>query len=35
MLEDPAVKETMHAPDTHIGFYTSYIAGKADYDYGL
>ncbi|XP_056465346.1 glutathione S-transferase omega-1-like [Gadus chalcogrammus] len=35
MLEDPAVKETLHAPDTHIGFYTSYIAGKADYDYGL
>ena len=35
MLEDPAVKETMHTLDTHMGFYKSYIAGKADYDYGL
>ncbi|XP_045926926.1 glutathione S-transferase omega-1-like [Micropterus dolomieu] len=35
MLEDPAVKATMHSVDTYKAFYKSYVAGKPNYDYGL
>ncbi|KAL7383694.1 hypothetical protein ABVT39_016125 [Epinephelus coioides] len=35
MLEDAAVKATMHSLDTYKAFYKTYIEGKPDYDYGL
>ncbi|XP_026210813.1 glutathione S-transferase omega-1 [Anabas testudineus] len=35
MSEDPAVKATRHSVDTYKGFYKTYQAGNADYDYGL
>lgn len=35
MLQDPAVKATIHSTDNHKAFYQSFISGKADYDYGL
>ncbi|XP_070771912.1 glutathione S-transferase omega-1-like [Enoplosus armatus] len=35
MLEDPAVKATMHSMDTYKAFYKTYVEGKPDYDYGL
>uniref|UniRef100_A0A3Q3WD78 Glutathione S-transferase omega n=1 Tax=Mola mola TaxID=94237 RepID=A0A3Q3WD78_MOLML len=35
MLEDPAVKATMHSVDTCKAFYKTYIEGKPNYDYGL
>lgn len=35
MLEDPAVKATMHTPDAHKAFYKTFVDGKPDYDYGL
>ncbi|KAM9727706.1 glutathione S-transferase omega-1-like [Menidia menidia] len=35
MLEDPAVKATMHSGDTYRAFYKTIADGKPDYDYGL
>ncbi|XP_039478846.1 glutathione S-transferase omega-1-like [Oreochromis aureus] len=35
MLEDPAVKATIHSIDAHKAFFKSYVEGKPDYDYGL
>lgn len=35
MLEDPAVKATIHSADTYKGYYKSYTDGKPDFDYGL
>lgn len=35
MLEDPAVKATIHSLDTYKAFYKSYADGKPQYDYGL
>lgn len=35
MVEDPAVKGTMHSTDTYQAFYKGYTEGKPDFDYGL
>lgn len=35
MLEDPAVKATIHSADTYKGYYRSYTDGKPNFDYGL
>ncbi|KAJ7998099.1 hypothetical protein DPEC_G00219050 [Dallia pectoralis] len=35
MLEDKAVKATMHPIETHKAFGKSFFEGKPDYDYGL
>ncbi|KAM3605793.1 uncharacterized protein V6R79_004778 [Siganus canaliculatus] len=35
MLEDPAVKATMHSVDNHRAFHKTYFEGKPNYDYGL
>ncbi|KAM6956434.1 glutathione S-transferase omega-1-like [Aplochiton taeniatus] len=35
MLEDHAVKETIHSTDTYKAFYKTYFEGKPNYDYGL
>uniref|UniRef100_A0A3P9BNL0 Glutathione S-transferase omega n=1 Tax=Maylandia zebra TaxID=106582 RepID=A0A3P9BNL0_9CICH len=35
MLEDPAVKATIHSVDAHKAFFKSFVDGKPDYDYGL
>ncbi|XP_056291311.1 glutathione S-transferase omega-1-like isoform X1 [Pseudoliparis swirei] len=35
MLEDEAVKATMHSVDTHRAFQKTYAEGKPNYDYGL
>lgn len=35
MLEDLAVKATMHSVDTYKAFYKTYVEGKPNYDYGL
>ncbi|XP_059215702.1 glutathione S-transferase omega-1-like [Centropristis striata] len=35
MLEDEAVKATMHSVETHRAFYKTYVEGNPDYDYGL
>uniref|UniRef100_A0A3Q2Q636 Glutathione S-transferase omega n=1 Tax=Fundulus heteroclitus TaxID=8078 RepID=A0A3Q2Q636_FUNHE len=35
MLEDPAVKATIHSTDHHKAFFKSYQDGEPDYDYGL
>ncbi|XP_042080545.1 glutathione S-transferase omega-1-like isoform X2 [Haplochromis burtoni] len=35
MLEDPAVKATIHSIDAHKAFFKPFVDGKPDYDYGL
>ncbi|MED6268175.1 hypothetical protein CHARACLAT_019648 [Characodon lateralis] len=35
MLEDPAVKATMHSTENHKVFFNSFLEGEPDYDYGL
>uniref|UniRef100_A0A672J7I8 Glutathione S-transferase omega n=1 Tax=Salarias fasciatus TaxID=181472 RepID=A0A672J7I8_SALFA len=35
MLEDPAVKVSGHSVDTYKAFYTTYLEGKPNFDYGL
>ncbi|XP_034754492.1 glutathione S-transferase omega-1-like [Etheostoma cragini] len=35
MLDDMAVKATMHSVDNHKAFYKAYVEGKPNYDYGL
>ncbi|KAM4730284.1 glutathione S-transferase omega-1-like [Anableps anableps] len=35
MLEDPAVKATIHSVESHKGFFKGYAVEKPDYDYGL
>lgn len=35
MLQDSAVKATIHSTDTYKVFYKTYMDGKPDYDYGL
>ncbi|XP_031162938.1 glutathione S-transferase omega-1 [Sander lucioperca] len=35
MLDDAAVKATMHSVDNYKAFYKTYVEGKPNYDYGL
>uniref|UniRef100_A0A3B3VJ96 GST N-terminal domain-containing protein n=1 Tax=Poecilia latipinna TaxID=48699 RepID=A0A3B3VJ96_9TELE len=35
MLEDPAVKATIHSVESHKAFFKGYAVEKPDYDYGL